>query len=145
MRLSVEENPQVQDVEVSIVCPSIDGRVRAVMAAVGALDRKLLGEAEGSLHVVAAAEVLYVESVDGRTFLYTEGMVLESRLRLCEVEDALSGTEFVRVSKAALVNFDHIRALRPYANARLELILGNGEHLLASRQYAPAIKRKLGL
>ena len=43
------------------------------------------------------------------------------------------------------MNFDHVRGLRPYLNARLELILSNGEHVVASRQYAPAIKQKIGL
>ena len=54
-------------------------------------------------------------------------------------------SEFVRASKSLLVNFDAVRGLRPYPNARIELILENGEHLIASRQYAPAIKRKIGL
>ena len=71
--------------------------------------------------------------------------VLESPLRLYELEEALAGTEFVRASKSLIVNFDHVRALRPYLNARLELVLDNGESVIASRQYAPAIKQKIGL
>ncbi len=145
MKLNVVEDGQAQDIEVSIRCPRIDGRVRSIMASVSALDRKLMGEVDGQTRILAAKDVLYADTVDGRTFLYTESAVLESRLRLREVEEALEGTEFVRISKSALVNFDHVRALRPFANARLELILDNGEHSIASRQYAPAIKEKLGL
>ena len=44
-----------------------------------------------------------------------------------------------------LVNFDHVQGIRPYLNARLQLLLDNGEAAIVSRQYAPAIKRKLGL
>ncbi len=43
-----------------------------------------------------------------------------------------------------IVNFDHVRRC-PYLNARLELVLSNGESVIASRQYAPAIKQKIGL
>lgn len=89
--------------------------------------------------------MLYAETVDGRTFLYSRDRVLESPLRLYELEEALAGTEFVRASKSLIVNFDHVRALRPYLNARLELVLDNGESVIASRQYAPAIKQKIGL
>ena len=64
-------------------------------------------------------------------------------LRLYELEDKLAGTEFVRASKQLLANFDHVVAIRPAINARLQL--DNGESVMVSRQYAPAIKRKLGL
>ena len=43
------------------------------------------------------------------------------------------------------MNFDHVRALRPYPGARLELVLANGESVIASRQFAPAFRAKIGL
>lgn len=145
MKLTLEERRDLAEVEVDIRCPVIDRRVRAIVAAANADDRRLVGTADGSTFIVEAAEVLYAETVDGRTFLYGPNRVLESPLRLYGLEDQLAGTEFVRASKSLLVNFDHVRALRPYLNARLELVLSNGESVIASRQYAPAIKKKIGL
>lgn len=145
MKLTLEERRDLAEVEVDIRCPVIDRRVRAIVAAANADDRRLVGTADGSTFIVEAAEVLYAETVDGRTFLYGGNRVLESPLRLYGLEDQLAGTEFVRASKSLLVNFDHVRALRPYLNARLELVLSNGESVIASRQYAPAIKKKIGL
>lgn len=145
MKLTVEERPGLEEVEVSIRCPAIDRRVRAIMAAANAADRRLLGTDDAGTFIVEPADVLYAETVDGRTFLYGRERVLESPLRLYELEESLSGTEFVRATKSLIVNFDHVRALRPYLNARLELVLSNGESVIASRQYAPAIKRKIGL
>ena len=111
----------------------------------GAFDRLLVGSHDGTTYRVPADDVLYAETVDGATFLYTKEIVLETPLRLYELEDELSGTEFVRASKQMLVNFDHVQGIRPYLNARLQLLLDNGEAAIVSRQYAPAIKRKLGL
>lgn len=145
MKLTLEERRDLAEVEVDIRCPVIDRRVRAIVAAANADDRRLVGTADGSTFIVEAAGVLYAETVDGRTFLYGRNRVLESPLRLYGLEDQLAGTEFVRASKSLLVNFDHVRALRPYLNARLELVLSNGESVIASRQYAPAIKKKIGL
>lgn len=145
MKLTVEERPDLAEAEVTIRCPAIDRRVRAIMAAANAADRRLMGTDEHGTFLVEAADVLYAETVDGRTFLYEGDRVLESPLRLYELEDQLAGTEFIRASKSLLVNFDAVRGLRPQLNARLELILANGERVVASRQYAPAIKRKLGL
>ena len=79
------------------------------------------------------------------TFLYTAETVLETPLRLYELEDRLAGTEFVRASKQMLVNFDHVASIRPAMNARLQLMLDNGEAVVVSRQYAPVVKKKLGL
>ena len=89
--------------------------------------------------------VHYAETVDGKTFLYTKDAVFETPMRLYELEDRLAGTEFVRASKQMIVNFDHVASIRPALNARLQLMLDNGEAVIVSRQYAPAIKRKLGL
>ena len=145
MKLTVEERPDLAEAEVTIRCPAIDRRVRAIMAAANAADRRLMGTDEHGTFLVEAADVLYAETVDGRTFLYEGDRVLESPLRLYELEDQLAGTEFIRASKSLLVNFDAVRGLRPQLNAHLELILANGEHVVSSRQYAPAIKQKIGL
>ena len=145
MKLTVEERPDLEEAEVTIRCPAIDRRVRAIMAAANAVDCRLLGTDGTGTFIVEPSEVLYAETVDGRTFLYGRDRVLESPLRLYELEEARAGTEFVRASKSLIVNFAHVRALLPYLNARLELVLSNGESVIASRQYAPAIKRKIGL
>ena len=129
MKLTVEERPDLEEAEVTIRCPAIDRRVRAIMATANAVDCRLLGTDGTGTFIVEPSEVLYAETVDG----------------LYELEEALAGTEFVRASKSLIVNFDHVRALRPYLNARLELVLDNGESVIASRQYAPAIKQKIGL
>ena len=43
------------------------------------------------------------------------------------------------------MNLAHVQGLRPYLNARLELVLDNGEHVIASRQFSAAIKKRIGL
>lgn len=145
MELSVREDPALDDVRVRIDCPRIDGRVRRIVEAAEMEDRRLSGTSDGYLCMVGVAEVLYAETVDGRTFLYTEDKVVESALSLAELEAGLRGTEFVRASRQMLVNLAHVKGLRPYLNARLELALDNGERVVASRQYAPAVKHRIGL
>ena len=89
--------------------------------------------------------MLYIDTVDRGTFLYTADGVYESRLRLYELEEQLAPRDFVRVSKSAIVNFDQVRSLRPDLGGRLRLTLSNGEVVVANRQYVPAIRKKLGL
>ena len=145
MNVTITENPALNDIEVQVACPRIDERVQRIAASLGDIDRTLAGMRDGSLYRVPPKDVLYVETVDGATFLYTADAVFETPLRLFEVEDRLAGTEFVRASRQMLVNFDRVRCIRPAPGARLRLSLDNGEEAIVSRQYAPAIKRKLGL
>lgn len=145
MNLNVKEDPSLDDIEVTIACPRIDRRVRRIVEAAERADLKLAGIADGYLHVVDEGDVLYIETVDGKTFLYTAEAVMESGASLSELESSLAGTEFVRATRQMVVNLAHVRRLRPYLNARLELVMDNGERVIASRQFAPLIKKRIGI
>lgn len=145
MKLNVHEDPSLDDISVEIACPNIDRRVRRIIEAAEAEELRLAGMSEGYLRVIPASEALYVESVDGKTFIYTEKDVLESGITLAELESKLEGTEFIRATRQMLVNLAHVKGLRPYFNARLELVMDNGERIIASRQFAPLIKKRIGL
>ena len=145
MNVTITENPARDDIEVSVACPRIDERVQRIVSALGAFDRALVGERDGATYRLDVDDVCYAETVDGKTFLYTADAVYQTPLKLYELEERLAGTEFVRASKQMLVNFDHVASIRPALNARLQLMLDNGEAVIVSRQYAPVIKRKLGL
>ena len=145
MNVTITENPALDDIEVSVACPRIGERVQRIVSALGAFDRALVGERDGATYRLDVDDVCYAETVDGKTFLYTADAVYQTPLKLYELEERLAGTEFVRASKQMLVNFDHVASIRPALNARLQLMLDNGEAVIVSRQYAPVIKRKLGL
>lgn len=145
MKISLEENPDLEDITVSIACPAVDRRVRRIIEAAEMEAKRLVGACDGYLRAVPVNEVLYAESVDGNAFFYTEDAVMESSLTLTELESELAETEFVRATRSMLVNLSHVRGLRPYLNARLELVLDNGERVVASRQYSPAIKSRIGI
>lgn len=145
MRITVNEDPALDDVEVAISCPRIDARVRRLIEAAEIEGKSIAGLTDGFLCSVGVNDVLYAETVDTKTFLYTADKVLESGLSLAELEAGLTDTEFVRATRQMLVNLAHVQGLRPYLNARLELVLDNGEHVIASRQFSPAIKRHIGL
>ena len=70
MKLTVEERPDLEEAEVTIRCPAIDRRVRAIMATANAVDCRLLGTDGTGTFIVEPSEVLYAETVDGRTFLW---------------------------------------------------------------------------
>ena len=116
-----------------------------MLALLRAFDQKLTGIREGQTFILEARDILYADSVDKRTFLYTQDGVFETPLRLYELEERLGPSDFIRISKAVVVNFGQIRSLRPELGGRMLATLTNGEIVCVSRQYVPAIRTKLGL
>ena len=145
MKITIEERDTVQDVEVTILCARTDRRVLDMVSRLRMLDRKVTGISKGRMRVLSAEDVYYIESVDKRTFIYTADEVLESNLRLYEMEENLADCDFLRIAKGCIVNFRAIVALKPDINGRIIATLENNEQLIISRQYASDVKLKLGL
>lgn len=146
MQIRMEEDPSLGEVEVVIRCPRADGQVQRLLAALGSMDgRKLTGEKGGQTFLLDFSDVLYIDTVDKRTFIYTAQGEYETPLRLYELEERLAPHDFFRASKSAIVNFGAIRSLRPDMGGRLRLTLSSGEALYVSRQYTPGLKKRLGL
>jgi two-component system response regulator LytT len=145
MRITIDERPGATGIEVTIVCGKTDRQVLDIVARLRMFDRKVTGSMDGSTHVVNAEDILYVESVDKRTFFYTAEGVYETPLRLYEMEERLEGCDFLRVAKGCVVNFRRIAALRPDLNGRIIATMDNDEQVVISRQYASDVKHKLGL
>ena len=99
----------------------------------------------GETFRVPVKEVFYVESVDNKTYIYMKQSVLDTKLRLYEVEEHCRGTKLFRCSKSMIVNIAKIRSVAPSVNGRLEAKLQNGETVIISRQYVAAFKKKIGM
>lgn len=145
MRISIEEKADLSETEIIVRCQKATPQVMNMIAALRAFDQKLTGYREGQTFLLDGSEVLYIDTVDKRTFLYTESGVYETPFRLYELEERLAVKDFFRASKSLVVNFGKIKSIRPDFGGRMELTMQNGEKLFVSRQYAPVIKQKLGL
>jgi len=145
MKVTVEERPDLDQIEVIVRCKRMDAETARLIELLRLSEARLTGEKDGETCILDGAEVLYIDTVDRGTFLYTAAGVYETRLRLYELEEQLSGWDFVRVSKSVIVNFGQVRSLRPDFGGRMRLTMSNGEVVMANRQYVPAIKQKLGL
>jgi len=145
MKLSIEEREDIPETEVIVRCRRADPQILKMIATLRAFDRRITGLREGRTFLLDAGDILYIDTADKKTFLYTAGEVYETPLRLYELEERLASQDFFRASKSSVVNFNAIRALRPDFGGRMELTMTNGEKLFVSRQYVPVIKQKLGL
>lgn len=131
--------------EIIIKCPKADANVMKLKKHIETFEEKLNAIDNDKHYLVSPLEVFYFESVDNRTFLYTETQVLEIRKRLYEIEETLSDKDFVRTSKSQLVNINKIKSLKPELNRSITAEMINGEILFISRRYAKQIKTLLSI
>ena len=143
MKITLNQDPAFPETEVIINCPQADEEILHLVAMLRIHQRKLVGTREGESRLLDAKDILYIDTADKRTFLYTRGAVYESALRLYELEEGLTGLEFLRAGRSALVNFRRVQSIRPELGGRLLVTVEGGEQLYVSRQCAAAWREKL--
>ncbi len=134
-----------ETLQVVIKCRQIDDEIVRLKYHIEMFDKKLQAKKDNEWCLVNSFDILYFESVDNRTFLYTKDDVMEVRQRLYELEMVLSDKDFIRISKSQIVNINKIRSLKPEINRTILVTMCNGEQLYISRKYVPAIRNMLSI
>jgi len=145
LKIIINEDFACGETEIIINCKKADNDIFKMLAVLNSFDRKLTGVKGGRTFILDVNEVLYCDSVDKKTFIYTMDDVFETPLRLYELEERLYGGDFFRASKQNLINLSKIVSMKPDISGRIEVTLQSGERLYVSRQYVPILKSKLGM
>ena len=143
MELRIEKVGKESEELVLIRCTAVTEEVREIERFVKSRQGCLTGVAEQKQYEIAVTDVCYIESVDGKTFLYTSDQVYETAYRLYELEELLKAKQFLRISKPMLVNLMKIRSIQPAFNGRFLAILSSGEKIIITRNYVKALKAAL--
>lgn len=144
MNIQIVENRK-ETLQIVINCKRIDDEVMRLKCHIELFDKKLQAKKDNELHFINSFDVFYFESLDNRTFLYTEDDVLEVKQRLYELEVILSDKDFIRISKSQIVNINKIKSLKPELNRTILVTMCNGEQLYISRKYVQAIRNLLSV
>ena len=143
MDVRIEEIGKEGEELVLIRCRAVTEEVREIAAFVKSRQGSLSGTADARQYEVAVADICYIESVDGKTFLYTNERVYETAYRLYELEERLQSKHFLRIAKSMLVNLMKIQSIQPAFNGRFTAVLRSGEKVIISRSYVKALKAAL--
>ncbi|HCW03451.1 MAG TPA: histidine kinase [Clostridium sp.] len=145
MKITIDESDSQQEVEIVIKCDKVTEEIEKLISMLRSSEEKITGLIEGETYLIDPSDIYYFESVDKKTFMYTETEVLETPLRLYELEEKLVNQDFFRASKSTIINTSKIQRLSPRLNGKLDVRLENGEKLVVSRQYVGRLKEILGL
>lgn len=143
MKVVISEN--FTEERILIECIKADSHIGRLKSYIENFDSRIKAKNRGEICYIDLNDVFYFESVDNRTFLYTENEVMEITERLYELEERLSESDFFRSSKSQIINIARIKSLKPQINRTILAVMSNDEKIYISRRYVPQLKKILSL
>ena len=143
MDVAIEQIGKEKKELVLIRCYAVTEEVREIETFVKSRQGMLTGVKDSKQYKIPLPDIYYIESVDGRTFLYTKEQVYETSYRIYELESRLERSHFLRISKSMLLNLLKIRFVKPALNGRFTAVLQTGEEVIISRNYVKKLKAAL--
>jgi len=142
MKLLIEQSLDCKETEIKITCGLMDDRLKRLIEQIRMYSFSVTADDDGVSVNVPLESIYYFESVDNKTFLYTEKSVYRCDNKLYELESMLGDTSFVRISKSCILNSSAVESVRAEFSGRLEAKLKNGEKVLVSKHYLGAFRAK---
>lgn len=144
LKISINIDDRYPETEIIINSSQMSEELEKVIASLRILDLKLTGVKNNQTFILDASQILYIDTTDKKTFLYTKTDVYETTLKLYELEQRLSSNDFFRAGKSSIINFNRIHSLKSDIDGKLIVTMENNEKLIVSKQYATYVKNKLG-
>lgn len=128
---------------VVIQCQKNNEEVQEIVSLLESKDKKIIGKLDEKEHIISPQDILYAESVDGSTYIYTSKQVYKTAYTLANLESDYKERGFFRCSKSAVLNIGAIEWLKSEMGSRIDARLINGEHIIISRRYGKELRRLL--
>jgi len=143
MIINLEQNDLQKDIEVLITYPVKNKIVERIVSSIKSVDEQIECYSNNSVKLINAADIFYIESVDGKTIVCCEKESYIVKSRLYKIHEKLKDKGFVQISKYCILNTNKLAKFKPLDNNRLEAALSNGACLCVTRRYVADIKQTL--
>lgn len=143
VKLTLTQSSKYSETEVDIRYANMEPRLQKAIDLLQNDTKIFSVRSDSGMRMIKSENILYFESVDEKTFVYSEEEVFSSEMKLYAVEELLRTSTFVRISKSCILNIDYLDSVKVLLNGKMQAILSNGEKLIINRHYVPAFKKKL--
>lgn len=145
MKVRIETIDKKEEEQILIRCYKVNEHVHEIVNFIKSKNEMLTGYEEAQIYQISLRDVYYFEGVDSKVYAYLKDSVYEMKKKLYELEELYEKRQFFRCSKSVLINLLKIECVKPALNGRFNAKLLNGEQIIISRQYVPALKKRLQL
>lgn len=146
MKIKIEIDDEIAEEEIVIRCKSLSEDVISIQKRItdAVNSRMQLGVTKGDKeYYLTMDEILFFETDAVGVIVHTATQLYETKYRLYELEDLLP-SEFIRISKSAILNSAKVRAIHKNITAASEVeFVGSNKKVFVSRNYFKLLMAKL--
>ena len=117
---------------------------KAARTAPPAVPDRLVVKSGRQLHVLALADIDWIESADYCVDLHVGPRTHSLRRSMAAVESELEPAGFCRIHRTAIVNLARVRSLSAGEDGEFEVVLMDGQRLPTSRRHRANLEARLG-
>ena len=143
MKIKIIKDSTVTEAEITVKCAAVDENLKRLLDELEHNNAKLTGRIDDKTFLISAEMIYYIESVDEKTFIYSQNKVYETDYKLYQTEQLLPQSDFVRISKNCILNISKLTSVKPLLNGKMEVHMNNGEVQIVNRHYLKDFKSKL--
>lgn len=145
MKIKIEIDEELQEEEVIIRCRKMDEQILRIQAAVmeeSRGERHIALKQGGTEYFLPIRELLFFETENKTVYAHTREKMFETEYKLYELEELLPGS-FMRISKSAIVNLDHIYSITRNltASSVVEFVHSHKQIYVSRNYYKPLVER----
>lgn len=142
MKYTITQVNEGED-ELTLRYQKVTPEVERILKFMNGEQMRLVGFCDDMKTIIEPNEILYLESVDGKLFVYTQKDVLRIDYTLSQMSQILNGINFFRCSKSMIINIDKVRCLKSLPSNRIDATMCNGEHVMINRTFASDFRKRL--
>lgn len=144
MKTEIHIDPDCREPKLILVTPEVTPEQQALLSRLEQ-GRSILGYQGSSVTRLKQTDIFRFYTENQRVLAETEKEVYTIRQRLYELEQQLSGGDFIRISQGELINLALVRDFDLNFSGTIRVRLQNGKETYVSRRYVKKIKEALGI
>ncbi len=94
MKITIETDTNIQETEVKIRCNSITPNIEKIISTLNVFEKRLTVKKDNEIFFINISEVIYIDTVDKKTFVYTRDNVRAKKIAL-DTKDFQNGSYFI--------------------------------------------------
>lgn len=122
MKIKIIKDNTVTETEITVKCAAVDENLKRLLDELEHNNAKLTGRIDDKTFLISAEMIYYIESVDEKTFIYSQNKVYETDYKLYQTEQLLPQSDFVRISKNCILNISKLTSVKPLLNGKWKYI-----------------------
>lgn len=147
MKLEIDIQDIYNELKVIIQHNELDDEVQGVISQIKNKKevQSIVAYDQDRMIVLKPEEIYRFYGLTGKVYGVTRQNEYTIRRKLYELEEMFENKGFVRISKASIVNLDHISSIEATFDGGLSVVMKNGDRDLISRRFVKKVKAALGI